>query len=110
MDSLINPNCPHCDGTGVEPRETSAYPPEPCSECRKAMLARVEQAELVLERKGQLDAKRKLEAENAKLRAALIGLGDSLGCVDECFERGLRNHSPACEVAKATLKESEGAP
>ena len=48
----------------------------------------------------------RLLAENAKLRAALIGLGDSLGCVDECFERGLRNHSPACEAAKAALRDS----
>jgi len=25
--------CAHCDGTGQEPFETSAYPPEPCSAC-----------------------------------------------------------------------------
>jgi hypothetical protein len=25
--------CHHCDNTGTEPRETSEYPPEPCSVC-----------------------------------------------------------------------------
>jgi hypothetical protein len=30
---MINYKCSHCDGTGIEPAETSAYPPEPCSEC-----------------------------------------------------------------------------
>lgn len=39
--------CSHCDGTGVEPVETSAYPPEPCSECK------VEHAVPVLVGKGE---------------------------------------------------------
>lgn len=25
--------CEHCDNTGIEPFETSEYPPEPCSVC-----------------------------------------------------------------------------
>jgi hypothetical protein len=25
--------CTRCDGTGIEPFESSAYPPEPCSDC-----------------------------------------------------------------------------
>lgn len=28
-------DCAHCDNTRVEPVETSEYPPEPCSVCRK---------------------------------------------------------------------------
>jgi hypothetical protein len=29
----MNPFCEHCDGTGIEPIETSEYPPESCSVC-----------------------------------------------------------------------------
>lgn len=28
------PLCQHCDNTGIEPFETSEYPPEPCSACK----------------------------------------------------------------------------
>lgn len=51
MNDELNTACEHCDGTGIEPIETSEYPPEPCSECKatpQQLRTRLQQAEAEL--------------------------------------------------------------
>lgn len=90
----LNAFCSHCDGIGIEPRETSAYPPEPCSVCRVPVNASL-----------QVTAD-KVYCERCAEAPAIVHLQEASYCAD-CFKEIMQaelgklfSYTPCCALVR----------